>query len=70
MEKGMIEVEAGRVLLPEFAPWLAALEKELAAFGANKYYDDQVDALSQAIHFFHWFITHPAARISRRLLPH
>ena len=36
--------EAGRVLLPKEAPWLAELESELLAF-PNGRYDDQVDAL-------------------------
>jgi predicted phage terminase large subunit-like protein len=36
--------EAGRILLPKEAPWLAEFENELLAF-PNGRYDDQVDAL-------------------------
>jgi predicted phage terminase large subunit-like protein len=36
--------EAGRILLPKEAPWLAEFEKELLAFPHGRY-DDQVDAL-------------------------
>lgn len=39
-------IEAGRVYLPEEAPWLAAFERELLAF-PNGRHDDQVDSLSQ-----------------------
>ena len=38
--------EAGDVLLPERAPWLADYEKELLQFPSAKY-DDQVDSTSQ-----------------------
>ncbi len=39
-------IEAGRLFLPEDAPWLAEFEEELMKFlhGAH---DDQVDALTQ-----------------------
>ncbi len=43
--------EAGRVLLPSEAPWLADFETELLAF-PNGRYDDQVDAL---LLFLDWF---------------
>jgi len=43
--------EAGLVLLPKEAPWLADLEAELLAF-PNGRYDDQVDAL---LLFLDWF---------------
>ena len=36
--------EAGRILLPKEAPWLAEFESELLAF-PNDRHDDQVDAL-------------------------
>ncbi len=43
-------VEAGRLLLPENASWLAAFEQELLAFPAGSH-DDQVDALSQYLNW-------------------
>jgi len=43
-------IEAGRVLLPEHAHWLAAFEQEVLAFPEAPH-DDQVDALSQ---FLNW----------------
>jgi predicted phage terminase large subunit-like protein len=43
--------EAGRVLLPAEAPWLADFESELLSF-PNGRYDDQVDALML---FLDWF---------------
>jgi predicted phage terminase large subunit-like protein len=39
-------IEAGRLVLPEDAPWLAAFEDELLRF-PNGMHDDQVDALTQ-----------------------
>jgi predicted phage terminase large subunit-like protein len=41
-------IEAGCVRLPRLASWLDEFRKELMAFPACKY-DDQVDALSQAL---------------------
>jgi predicted phage terminase large subunit-like protein len=43
--------EAGRILLPNEAPWLAEFEKELLEFPGSRY-DDQVDAL---LLFLEWF---------------
>jgi hypothetical protein len=43
--------EAGRILLPNEAPWLADFESELLAFPYGRY-DDQVDAL---LLFLDWF---------------
>jgi hypothetical protein len=43
--------EAGRILLPVDAPWLADFENELLAFPSGRY-DDQVDAL---LLFLDWF---------------
>ena len=40
--------EAGRVLFPRAAPFLAELEAELMAFPQSKS-DDQVDSISQAL---------------------
>ena len=41
-------IEAGYVHLPRQASWLDEFRKEIMAFPAGKY-DDQVDALSQAL---------------------
>jgi predicted phage terminase large subunit-like protein len=46
--------EAGRILLPTEAPWLAEFENELLAFPSGRY-DDQVDAL---LLFLEWFAQH------------
>jgi predicted phage terminase large subunit-like protein len=43
--------EAGRILLPNDALWLADFENELLAFPSGRY-DDQVDAL---LLFLEWF---------------
>ena len=40
--------EAGQVLLPEKAPWLADLEAELFTFPGSRH-DDQCDSISQAL---------------------
>ena len=40
--------EAGRVLLPEEAPWLADYQRELLGFPSSRY-DDQVDSTTQFI---------------------
>jgi predicted phage terminase large subunit-like protein len=44
-------LEAGRLLLPTEAPWLADFERELLSFPAGRY-DDQVDAL---LLFLDWY---------------
>jgi predicted phage terminase large subunit-like protein len=41
-------IEAGAVVLPSHAPWLEEFKKEILSFPLGKY-DDQVDALSQAL---------------------
>ena len=45
------KIEAGQVYLPEEAPWLGEFMSELLAFPNGKH-DDQVDALSQLLHWF------------------
>jgi predicted phage terminase large subunit-like protein len=44
------QIEAGQLLLPEDAPWLAEFRSELLAF-PNARHDDQVDALSQLLNW-------------------
>jgi predicted phage terminase large subunit-like protein len=43
--------EAGRILLPNEAPWLADFERELLGFPYDRY-DDQVDALLLVLDWF------------------
>jgi len=43
-------IEAGKVFLPEFAPWLYDYIEELSAF-PNATHDDQVDSTTQALSF-------------------
>ncbi|GAG84874.1 unnamed protein product, partial [marine sediment metagenome] len=43
-------IEAGKVFLPESAPWLFDYIEELSAF-PNAEYDDQVDSTTQALSF-------------------
>ena len=43
-------IEAGQLVLPQDAHWLAAFKSELLAFPSGRY-DDQVDALSQLINW-------------------
>jgi predicted phage terminase large subunit-like protein len=43
-------MEAGKLALPEFAPWLAAFEAEFFAFPDGAH-DDQVDAVSQYLNW-------------------
>ena len=54
-------IEAGHVLLPQEAPWLADFLVEILAFPAGRY-DDQVDSLSQ-------FLTWAFAERRRRQPP-
>ena len=43
-------IEAGQLILPNKAPWLAEFQSELLAF-PNARFDDQVDALSQLLNW-------------------
>ncbi len=52
-------IEAGRVILPEAAPWLDELKAEILAF-PNGRFDDQVDSLSQ---FLGWAEHHKRFRV-------
>lgn len=51
-------IEAGRVIFPKEAPWLAEFEHELLAF-PNGRHDDQVDSLVQ---FLSWVSKHKVIR--------
>lgn len=57
-------IEAGRVRLPQDAPWLDAFRDEILAF-PNGRRDDQVDSMSQ---FLIWAERHQAPRRKSRLL--
>jgi predicted phage terminase large subunit-like protein len=57
------KIEAGSVLLPEQAPWLGDFLTELLLF-PNGRHDDQVDSVSQAIHW----ITGPRSEPGIRFL--
>lgn len=48
---GTAMIEAGRILVPQEASWLAEFRRELTMF-PNARHDDQVDSLSQ---FLNWF---------------
>jgi predicted phage terminase large subunit-like protein len=54
------EIEAGNILLPEDAPWLEALRRELKAFPTGRH-DDQVDSVSQFVEYqlknWRWILT-------------
>ena len=43
-------VEAGQLLLPDEAPWLAEFKSELLGFPSARY-DDQTDAMAQLLHW-------------------
>ena len=45
-------IEAGKVWIPTDAPWLADFQYEILHFPKGKY-DDQVDSLSQFLHWAH-----------------
>jgi predicted phage terminase large subunit-like protein len=45
-------IEAGKVFLPESAPWIADFLDELAAFPTGVH-DDIVDSVSQALNYLH-----------------
>jgi predicted phage terminase large subunit-like protein len=48
MSAGCAMIEAGRLVVPHEAPWLAEFEREILAFPGGKH-DDQADALSQLL---------------------
>ena len=50
MEAQCARFEAGQVLMPEQAPWLATFMHEILAF-PNARHDDQIDSVSQ---FLNW----------------
>lgn len=50
MNTASVEIEAGKVYLPEKAPWLEEFQKEILAFPGGAH-DDQVDSVSQ---FLNW----------------
>lgn len=56
-------IEAGRVFLPRYAPWLFSFETEISQF-PNSNHDDQVDSLSQ---FLNWIKNNEIVARIRRL---
>lgn len=50
LEAASTMIEAGDLLLPEQAPWLATFKSELLGFPSTRH-DDQVDALSQLMNW-------------------
>jgi predicted phage terminase large subunit-like protein len=60
MSRHQGRLEAGRLLLPTEAPWLADFERELLSFPAGRY-DDQVDAL---LLFLDWYSHNDPARVT------
>lgn len=69
------QIEAGHVLLPKDAPWLEELRIELLQFPHGRY-DDQVDALSQALFWlktrsrsFSWDFGNQVAHARQPTLP-
>lgn len=50
MARATVLLEAGKVWLPDYANWLPGFEEEIARFPGGRY-DDQVDALSQALYY-------------------
>ena len=54
-------VEAGRVYLPERAPWLLDYELELTLFPTKGVHDDQVDSTTQALE---WMAAHASRAYS------
>ena len=50
MEAQSARFEAGQILLPERAPWLAEFLKEILAF-PNARHDNQIDSISQSLNW-------------------
>jgi predicted phage terminase large subunit-like protein len=65
MSRHQDRFEAGRIVLPSEAPWLADFESELLAFPHGRY-DDQVDAL---LLFLDWFSDNEHCITQRFFLP-
>ena len=59
-------VEAGRVFLPESAPWLNDFVDELAAFPKGTH-DDSVDSVTQALNYLRHEPQHTVAMWPVRL---
>ena len=57
-------IEAGKLVLPKEAPWLAGFESEILYFPYGKH-DDQIDALSQ---YLNWIRLNKATEYSVRVL--
>ena len=51
LKNASVEIEAGRVLLPEKAPWLDDYLTEMLAFPGGVH-DDQVDSTSQFLNYY------------------
>jgi predicted phage terminase large subunit-like protein len=55
-------MEAGKVFLPENAPWLFDYIEELSAF-PNVVHDDQVDSTTQALNFMRGLVEEPQKKV-------
>lgn len=70
-EAATLLIEKGRVWLPNSAPWLATLTKELQAFPQGRN-DDQVDSISQILNYWRRLVqctrSHCNPRTERQLV--